>query len=107
MPATRLLLAMIEQGMANTDARVAEDKPVTPAFLFAVLLWGEVREQAQAVDRRRHCALVAWQRAAHRVVAAQAQHVAIPRRFTSHDGGDLGVAAAFRPSHAQARAAPA
>ncbi len=76
------LLAMIEQGMANTDTRVAEDKPVTPAFLFAVLLWGEVREQAQAMIEDDMAPSLAWQRAAHRVVAAQAQHVAIPRRFT-------------------------
>ncbi len=82
MPATRRLLDMIEQGMANTDARVAEDKPVTPAFLFAVLLWGEVREVALALIEDGMAPSIAWQRAAHRVVAAQAEHVAIPRRFT-------------------------
>ena len=30
------------------DDRVAEDKPVTPAYLFAVLLWEPVRERAEA-----------------------------------------------------------
>ena len=78
----QVLLAMIEQGMANTDARVAEDKPVTPAFLFAVLLWGEVREQAGALVADGQPPSVAWQRAAHRVVTTQAQHVSIPRRFS-------------------------
>ena len=29
-------------GLANTDERVAADKPVTPTFLFAVLLWSAV-----------------------------------------------------------------
>ncbi|KGI77902.1 polynucleotide adenylyltransferase PcnB [Oleiagrimonas soli] len=76
------LLSMIEQGMANTDARVAEDKPVTPAFLFAVLLWGDVRAQAQALIDDGIAPALAWQRAAHRVIANQTQHVAIPRRFT-------------------------
>ncbi len=33
---------MLERGLANTDARVAADKPVTPTFLFAVLLWSAV-----------------------------------------------------------------
>lgn len=76
------LLAMIEQGMTNTDTRVAEDKPVTPAFLFAVLLWGEVRDLAQTLADDGMPPSLAWQRASHRVIAAQAQHVAIPRRFT-------------------------
>jgi poly(A) polymerase len=30
--------------MVNTDQRIAEDKPVTPAFLFAALAWGPIRE---------------------------------------------------------------
>ncbi len=36
----------IEAALQSTDARVAEDKAVTPMFLFAVLLWGPVRERA-------------------------------------------------------------
>jgi poly(A) polymerase len=76
------LRSLIEQGLANTDARVAEGKSVTPAFLFAVLLWGEVRDLAagwiaQGVEHTE-----AWQHAAARVVAEQCQRVAIPRRFT-------------------------
>jgi poly(A) polymerase len=35
-------LALIRAGLANTDRRVAEDRPVTPMFLFAVLLFGPV-----------------------------------------------------------------
>ncbi len=76
------LRGMIEQGLANTDQRVAEDRPVTPAFLFAVLLWGEVQDRVQAlIDEGAEPAL-AWQRASHQVVAEQARHVAIPRRFS-------------------------
>ena len=33
---------MLERGLANTDARVVADKPVTPTFLFAILLWSAV-----------------------------------------------------------------
>src|SRR4029078_2430830 len=39
--------ALLEAGLANTDARIAEDKPVTPAFLFAILLWVAVRAQVE------------------------------------------------------------
>ena len=31
--------SLIRQALANTDTRIREGKPVTPAFLFAALLW--------------------------------------------------------------------
>jgi len=76
------LRALLEQGLANTDARVADGKSVTPAFLFAVLLWGEVRDQARAWIEQGKDGTEAWTRAALHVVAEQCQRVAIPRRFT-------------------------
>ncbi|TAL74673.1 MAG: polynucleotide adenylyltransferase PcnB [Rhodanobacter sp.] len=76
------LRALVEQGLANTDARVLEGKSVTPAFLFAVLLWGEVRDLAHAGIERGDDRNEAWERAAQRVVGEQCQRVAIPRRFT-------------------------
>ena len=41
-----LALRLIGAGLANTDRRVAEDRPVTPMFLFAVLLFGPVSDSA-------------------------------------------------------------
>jgi poly(A) polymerase len=76
------LRALIEQGLANTDARIAEGKSVTPAFLFAVLLWGEVRDVAHQLIERGIEGNEAWSRAAAQVVGEQCQRVAIPRRFT-------------------------
>jgi poly(A) polymerase len=88
-----MLDVIIEQPMGErfvmlalnrTDERVREDKPVSPAFLFAALLWHEV--------------LAAWKRheeddgmkpipalhlAMEEVVAAQIERLAIPRRFTT------------------------
>ncbi|ULU27651.1 polynucleotide adenylyltransferase PcnB [Dyella terrae] len=76
------LRALVEQGLANTDARVAEGKSVTPAFLFAVLLWGEVRDLAHTWMTKDMEPVAAWERAATHVIAEQCQRVAIPRRFT-------------------------
>jgi poly(A) polymerase len=76
------LRSLVEQGLANTDARVAEGKSVTPAFLFAVLLWGEVRDHAQGWIAHGMDVGDAWARAAAHVVGEQCQRVAIPRRFT-------------------------
>ena len=76
------LREMIEQGLANTDERVADGRRVTPAFLFAVLLWDDARRQVDALVDKGLEPSLAWQRASHQVVAEQARHVAIPRRFT-------------------------
>jgi poly(A) polymerase len=73
--------ALIEAGLAGTDARIAQGKSVTPAFLFAILLWGAVRAQVEREVARGTDVNLAWQRVSHHVIAEQAKHVAIPRRF--------------------------
>jgi len=76
------LRKMIAAALANTDTRIAEGKPVTPAFLFAVFLWGDVcerRKQRESVDLPR---AVIWDQAVREALKAQAQHVSIPRRFS-------------------------
>ena len=73
--------AIVEAGLAGTDARVTEGKSVTPAFLFAILLWGAVYAQAEREIARGLEPNLAWQRVGHQVIAEQARHVAIPRRF--------------------------
>jgi poly(A) polymerase len=47
----------IEAALADTDARVEQDKGVAPSFLLACLLWHEVRERWQAArDAGEHAA---------------------------------------------------
>ena len=70
------------QGLENTDNRIHEDKPVTPAFLFAVLLWEPVRLRG-AVAGGRGGPYQAVQRAGGEVVARQVQRIALPRRFST------------------------
>lgn len=74
--------ALVEGTFASTDARVREDKPVTPAFLFAAMLWAPVRLDAQALVDEGVDPVLAMQRAADRVLREQTCIVAIPRRFT-------------------------
>ncbi len=73
---------LLEQTLASTDARVRADKPVTPAFLFAAMLWEPVRVAAQAMIDSGTDAVIAWPHAAERVLRAQSLRVAIPRRFS-------------------------
>ena len=74
--------ALIEAAMASTDARVAEDKPVTPAFLFAALLWPPtVQLQRQLEDRGKPSA-EALSEAGNTITSEQIHHLSIPRRFS-------------------------
>lgn len=76
------LRRMLIQGLRNTDARVAADEPVSPAFLFAVLLWpAYCRELAQLQAQGVHLT-EAQQRAADRVTVHQVARTALPRRFS-------------------------
>jgi poly(A) polymerase len=75
-------LTLVSRGMANTDARVAADKPVTPAFLFAVFLWQPVRDCAAQLEARGQSPAQALQHAGSQIVAGQAAVMATPRRFS-------------------------
>jgi poly(A) polymerase len=76
------LRRMLVQGLRNTDARVANDEPVSPAFLYAVLLWpAYCRALAQLQAQGVHAA-EAQRRAADRVTMHQVARTALPRRFS-------------------------
>ncbi len=76
----RLLIA---RALANTDARIAEGKPVTPAFLFAALLWEPMCRRMEAYREEGHSVAVAMQRAGEEVMVDQVHRVSIPRRFST------------------------
>jgi poly(A) polymerase len=73
---------MLELGLANTDARIAEDKPVTPTFLFAVLLWGAVLREMNEQQAGPAPDTAQLMLACDTVLRAQQSRVAIPRRFS-------------------------
>jgi poly(A) polymerase len=70
------------QALRNTDARVAADQPVTPAFLFAALLWPAYVRELAVLQKNGVDAAIAQQRAADRVTLHQAERIALPRRFS-------------------------
>ena len=71
----------IEAGLLNTDRRIQDDKPVTPFFLFGVLLWPVVRQQTQRLQEQDESELQALQQAAREVVQEQTRRITIPKRF--------------------------
>ena len=71
----------IDAALAGTDARVRADKGVSPAFLFATLLWHEVLVTWNAAKERGERPQPALFDAMDKVLSAQAERIAIPRRF--------------------------
>jgi poly(A) polymerase len=72
---------LVALALANTDQRVTEGKPVTPAFLFAVLLWQPLRAAIAQHTAQGHPRGEALRLAMAAVLSQQARHVAIPRRI--------------------------
>ena len=73
---------LLVRALANTDQRLAEGKPVHPAFLFAALLWEPFRERLQHLEAEGLDVHEAQQAAAEAVVQAQIRHASLPRRYS-------------------------
>lgn len=67
--------------LRNTDLRINSDRSVSPAFLFATLLWHEVLAAWQARVAEGENELPALFEAMDQVIDTQAENLAIPRRF--------------------------
>ncbi|HVK52152.1 MAG TPA: polynucleotide adenylyltransferase PcnB [Pseudoxanthomonas sp.] len=76
------LRRMLLEGLAGTDKRVAHDEPVSPAFLFALLLWPAYCRALMTLQAEGVHAEEAQRRAADRVTLHQLNTVALPRRFS-------------------------
>jgi poly(A) polymerase len=81
MPPYAYAAEMLEMGLANTDARIAADKPVTPTFLFAVLLWSAVLRELNERQAGPSPDLALLMQACDSVLKAQQSRISIPRRF--------------------------
>ena len=75
------IIDFIRRGLANTDQRVRDDKPVTPMFLYALFLWFPIRALARRLESEGWNDGQAMLEASQRIVAAQ--QTAFPRRFSS------------------------
>lgn len=73
---------LVEQALKNTDQRVADGQPVTPAFLFAAFLWQRVERRAAEYIEEGMPAVEALAIAGEEAISAQAERVAIHRRFS-------------------------
>lgn len=76
------ILDFIEQALVNTDQRIHDNKPVSPAFIFACLLWPLVHQRAIQLQSEKISTMPALQTAGSEIFAQQVKTIAVPRRFS-------------------------
>ena len=69
--------------LAQTDERVRSERPVSPAFLFAALLWHEVLAAWKVRQARGERAIPALEEAMDEVLDTQCAKLAITRKLTA------------------------
>lgn len=74
--------SFVTLALQNTDERVLQDKPVSPAFLFASLLWHEVLAAWQKYQAQGEKPIPALVQAMQEVSNVQAEKLAITKRFS-------------------------
>lgn len=73
---------LLELALINTDTRLAAGKSVTPAFLFAALLWPVLQDRLGVATSGSESDYQRYQNAANNVILEQLPFTAVPKRFT-------------------------
>lgn len=66
----------------STDERVAQGKGINPAFFYAAILWGVVKDRQSSLMNHSVPPVPAWQQASQQVLAVQHARTAIPRHIS-------------------------
>ena len=76
-------LAFVNAALANSAERITTDQTVSPAFMYAALLWAPVAKRTrELMESQGHPESVAHAQAAEEVIAQAISRVAIPKRFS-------------------------
>ena len=79
---SELMTQFINQALENTDIRIANEQRVTPAFLFAAILWFPLQKRIASIKAGGNVLPQdAFFLAYHELMSEQQQSVAIPKRF--------------------------
>ncbi len=74
--------ALILAALKNTDKRIKQGKTVTPAFLFAAMLWHPMQMRFDELRKQGTPVLPAMHQAAQEITVQQCQATSIPKRFS-------------------------
>ncbi|OMH32047.1 polynucleotide adenylyltransferase PcnB [Motiliproteus sp. MSK22-1] len=75
--------ALIVQALISTDQRIKRGQSVTPAFLFAALLWHPLQERIEKCRQKGLPPIPALHQAAQEIIQEQGRATSIPRRFST------------------------
>lgn len=88
-PATRDLFqssspikSFLMLAMESTDNRIKQDKPVNPAFIFAVILWFPLQARAKKLRDSGIDPIPAFDQAMSQLISEQNKIITIPKRHT-------------------------
>lgn len=73
---------LINFALENTDSRIHENKPVTPAFICAILMWFPMLEQTKKLRKNGINPLLAIEQSMAHVLNTQNKVITIPKRYT-------------------------
>ncbi len=73
----------IKKALLNTSARIKQNKPVTPAFLFAVFLWQSQNERFTIINKKQRSFYLAMTQASEEVIINQIKQVSLPKWLTA------------------------
>ncbi len=74
---------LIKVALKSTDQRIANELPVTPAFIYAAILWYPFVEEKKKLEAEGVSYAEATMEASAKTIARQQLFTSIPRRFTS------------------------
>jgi len=79
---TDALEQTLSEALANTDKRVSQNKPITPAYLLAFMLWPDVDERTKRYANDGMSVVDSFKKASDEVMAEQIKVISIPKRFS-------------------------
>jgi poly(A) polymerase len=71
--------SFINKTLVNTSKRIKNGKPVTPAFLFAVFLWGAQNKRFNELNKKKKSRILTMTQASEDVIRKQTKQVLMPR----------------------------
>ncbi len=74
---------IVTAALESTDKRIAEDKPVTPAFVYAAMFWYPFVAERDRLQQEENLTQVdASHEAANNIISKQQLFTSVPKRFT-------------------------
>ena len=73
----------INKTLLNTSKRIKNGKPVAPAFLFAVFLWGAQNKRFNELNKKKNSRIFLMTQASEDVISKQTKQVLMPRWLSS------------------------